>query len=388
MATIKLNFTQKALDGLSPQPQRYYVHDTKIRGLCLSVFSSGTKTFMLYRKVNDKPVRITLGRFDDLTIEQARKQAEAFNNEIAQGNNPREAINSKRKELTFDDFFQVYLEKHALPHKKAAWFDQEQYARHIKTPLGAKKLSDITRITVQDFHTNLGITSGKTSANRVIDIVASVLSKAIEWGYLAGTNPAKIKKFKLQSRDRFLTSEELPRFFQALQQEENETLRDYILLSLLTGARKANVLAMRWDQIDLTRGEWRIPETKNGESQRVVLSSEAAQILTAREQHYGQSPWVFPSTGASGHLQDPKKGWQRLLQRAELQDVRIHVLRRTLGSWQAATGANGFVIGKSLGHKSMRATEIYARVDLDPVRHSVQTATRAMFEAGGLGKNE
>ena len=385
MATIKLNFTQKALDGLSPQPQRYYVHDTKIRGLCLSVFPSGTKTFMLYRKVNDRPVRITLGRFDDLTIEQARKQAEGFNNEIAQGNNPREAINSKRKELTFDDFFQVYLEKHAKVYKKSWRHDADHYRLHIKEALGNKKLSDIARQHIQNLHAYLGQDHGKACANRVIDTLGSVFMKAIEWGYLSGTNPAKIKKFKLQSRDRFLTAEELPRFFQALQQEENDTLRDYILLSLLTGARKANVLAMRWDQIDLTRGEWRIPETKNGESQRVVLSSEAVQILTARGQHYGQSPWVFPSTGASGHLQDPKKGWQRLLQRAELQDVRIHDLRRTLGSWQAATGANGFVIGKSLGHKSMRATEIYARIDLDPVRHSVQTATRAMFEAGGLG---
>jgi integrase len=385
MATLKMNFTQKALDGLSPQPQRYYVHDTKIRGLCLSVFPSGTKTFMLYRKVNDRPVRITLGRFDDLTIEQARKQAEAFNNEIAQGNNPREAINSKRKELTFDDFFQVYLEKHAKVYKKSWRHDADHYRLHINDGLGNKKLSDITRQHIQNLHAHLGQNHGKACANRVIDTLGSVFMKAIEWGYLSGNNPAKIKKFKLQSRDRFLTSEELPRFFQAVQQEENDTLRDYILLSLLTGARKANVLAMRWDQIDLTRGEWRIPETKNGESQRVVLSSEAVQILTAREQHYGQSPWVFPSTGASGHLQDPKKGWQRLLQRAELQDVRIHDLRRTLGSWQAATGANGFVIGKSLGHKSMRATEIYARIDLDPVRHSVQTATRAMFEAGGLG---
>ena len=384
MATIKLNFTQKALDGLSPQPQRYYVHDTKIRGLCLSVFPSGTKTFMLYRKVNDRPVRITLGRFDDLTIEQARKQAEGFNNEIAQGNNPREAINSKRKELTFDDFFQVYLEKHAKVYKKSWRHDADHYRLHIKEALGNKKLSDIARQHIQNLHAYLGQDHGKACANRVIDTLGSVFMKAIEWGYLSGTNPAKIKKFKLQSRDRFLTAEELPRFFQALQQEENDTLRDYILLSLLTGARKANVLAMRWDQIDLTRGEWRIPETKNGESQRVVLSSEAVQILTARGQHYGQSPWVFPSTGASGHLQDPKKGWQRLLQRAELQDVRIHDLRRTLGSWQAATGANGFVIGKSLGHKSMRATEIYARIDLDPVRHSVQTATKAMFEAGGL----
>ena len=62
----------------------------------------------------------------------------------------------------------------------------------------------------------------------------------------------------------------------------------------------------------------------------------------------------------------------------------LHDLRRTLGSWQARTGASLAIIGKSLNHKSQQATAIYARLDLDPVRQSVNTATAAMFEAAGL----
>ena len=96
--------------------------------------------------------------------------------------------------------------------------------------------------------------------------------------------------------------------------------------------------------------------------------------------------WVFPSYGKTGHLVEPKKAWNRLLDRAEISDLRIHDLRRTLGSWQAATGASLPVIGKSLGHKNQATTAIYARLDLDPVRQAVNTATAAMLAAGGLGK--
>lgn len=60
-------------------------------------------------------------------------------------------------------------------------------------------------------------------------------------------------------------------------------------------------------------------------------------------------------------------------------DIRIHDLRRTLGSWQAATGATTAIIGKSLGHKSQQASAIYERLNIDPVRASVQRATDAMF---------
>lgn len=69
---------------------------------------------------------------------------------------------------------------------------------------------------------------------------------------------------------------------------------------------------------------------------------------------------------------------------ARLSDLRRHDLRRTLGSWQAATGASLVVVGKSLGHKNIASTQIYSRLDIDPVRDAMQTATSAIFAAGGL----
>ena len=81
---------------------------------------------------------------------------------------------------------------------------------------------------------------------------------------------------------------------------------------------------------------------------------------------------------------EPKKGWKRILERAGIDNLRIHDLRRTLGSWQAKTGASLAIIGKSLNHKNQNTTAIYARLDLDPVRDSINKATSAMLTAAGL----
>ena len=203
---------------------------------------------------------------------------------------------------------------------------------------------------------------------------------------LSEFNPAiGIKSNKEIQRDRFLQSDELPRFFKALAEESNTTIRDYILISLLTGARRSNVLAMRWQDISFERHEWRIEETKNGTPQTVALSPEAIEILQNRKP-LDNAAFVFSGNGKAGHLMEPKKGWKRILERAEIDNLRIHDLRRTLGSWQAKTGASLAIIGKSLNHKNQNTTAIYARLDLDPVRDSINTATSAMLTAAGLKK--
>jgi len=177
--------------------------------------------------------------------------------------------------------------------------------------------------------------------------------------------------------------EELERFFKALEAESNTIARDYIYISLLTGARRSNALAMKWEDINVDRLEWKIPETKNGESLTLPLASEVVNILKLRkienkEKGYNDE-YVFPSNGKLGHLADPKKPWQRILKAANIKDLRLHDLRRTLGSFQASLGANSFIIGKSLGHKSQQATAIYSRLNLDPVRNSVEMATNEMM---------
>jgi integrase len=142
---------------------------------------------------------------------------------------------------------------------------------------------------------------------------------------------------------------------------------------------------MRWDEIDWKRATWTIPaeKAKSDEDMNVVLSPVVIQILENRKAS-SLSPWVFPGVGKSGHLVEPKTAWARIMKRAGLTDVRLHDLRRTLGSWQAATGASLPIIGKSLGHESLEATKVYARLNLDPVRESVNRATQAMLIAGGV----
>ena len=282
-------------------------------------------------------------------------------------------------------FFKEYGERHGA--KKRAWADdQQRYRDYLKPTLGSRKVSSVKRDMIGRVLSDME-RQGKAAAtvNNVRALASAIFGKAIEWSYLT-ENPVKgIKTRKAVKRDRFLQSGELSRFFAAVAGEPNEAMRDFFLIALLTGARRDNVLSMQWVELSLTESLWRIPRTKNGEPQNVTLSPEAVAILQARQEDAeNKAMFVFPGEGKTTHLVEPKGAWKRILARAEIENLRIHDLRRTLGSWQAKTGASLAIIGKSLNHKSQQTTAIYARLDLDPVRQSVNLATSAMFEAAGL----
>jgi integrase len=390
MATVRLNFTRSVLDKITPPsiPKEKSgkggvydtYHDTREKGLILIVSNGGAKTYYLYGKINGKPERVKLGSYDGLSIEQARKKAAQCRGEVAQGSNPQTARRAFRQEATFKELFNEYMERYSKLSKKSWKFDEREVNKFLSHWFN-NKISSITRQDIQKLHEKLYDENGLYQANRVLERIRAMYNKAIEWGW-QGTNPSNgIKKYKEKSRDRFLMGSELPRFFEALEKEENHTARDFFKIALLTGARKTNVLQMRWKDIDFHHAVWNIPETKNGEPHKVALTLQAVALLEARRKTC-KGEWVFEGDGKEGHFTDPKKAWARLLERAEIADLHIHDLRRTLGSWQAATGANGFIIGKTLGHKSPLSTQVYARLDLDPVRLSVERATDAIFSYG------
>lgn len=298
------------------------------------------------------------------------------------GVNPNDINRAKLEEMTFAELFGIYLERHAKLRKRSWMRDKIQYDQYLGS-LKKKKLSAVTRRHIAAIHSQIG-RKYKIRANRVLALISSVFGRAIEFGLYEGMNPCiGIKRFPEQSRDRFLQADELPRFFDALFAEPKDVIRDFILVALLTGARKSNVLAMRWSDINLKEATWKIreTETKNSTPQTVPLCEDIISILTERRKNT-RSLFVFPGRGKSGHFTSPTTGWKRILKRAGLENLRIHDLRRTLGSWQAMTGASLPIIGKSLNHKSPAATAIYARLDLDPVRESMQKAATAMLEAG------
>jgi len=378
----KIKFTKRKLESLSlPENNAVVYHDTETSGFKLRLSKSGAYTFFINRKINGKAERIKIGNFPAMTVEQARIEAGKINGLISQGKNPSDGIRADRAELTFKELFVEYMESHAKPHKKSWRGDESNYKNHL-SHLGNKKLSQITVKDIKGLHIKIGKNSGHYQANRVLALLKVMFNKATDWGMFDMANPAqRIKQNKEVSRDRFLQPDELQSFFKAVADEENETIRDYILISLLTGARRSNVLAMQWGEISFERAEWRIPETKNGTPHTLPLIKSAMQILEQRKQSQDSS-FVFSGTGRTGHLVEPKKGWIRIKERAGIKDLRLHDLRRSLGSWQATTGASLPIIGKTLAHKNVNTTAIYARLNNEPVRESMEKATSAMMNAG------
>jgi len=383
----KQNLTESYVRKLDPPTKgRLAVHDAKVRGLVLMVTPPGTKTFVFYKRVSGKPTRVLLGHWPSMTVELARDRAVEVYADIVRGADPNEVKRVQRREgATLQDVFVHYLENKIKA--RGAPSTAVAHECRFRTCLGTladRRLDSIRRDEVIALHVALGKDKGQTSANRAIQLLRVQFNYAADKLGLDVVNvAARIELFPERTRERFLKGDELPRFFAALAQEDDELLRDFFVVALYTGARRGNVQSMKWDDVDLGTGTWTISagEFKARRPMHVVLSAEVLVILDRRKK-YARTEFVFPSHGKRGHLVEPKSAWERLRKRSGLTDLRIHDLRRTLGSWQAAGGSSLPIIGKSLGHTQAATTQIYARLDLDDVRASVAAATAAIKVAG------
>lgn len=378
-AKNRFKFAKQEIEKL-PQPAGgdYVVyHDELIKGLVLIVYKS-RKTFHVYKLVAGKPVKPKLGNFPDMSVEQARKEALALLSDIAKGQPVRSKRVSKPTGLDLGKLFDRYIDEYARHHCTRWQETQKNFHRYfadwLSTPLNL-----ITRADVQ-LHVNcLGRDRGHHTANRAFDDIRAVYSWGIKYGYHKGDNPCTgVTKFKTRARERFIHPDEFEKFLDGLKAEKNIPFRDYVYLSLFTGARQANVLAMRWDQIDFKLGIWRIPITKNKESQTLPLTELAMQILKERYENRKSDVFVFPSDSAVGHIIEPKIAWRKFLARTGLEDLRMHDLRRTLGSYMAINNQSLQIIGKVLGHKSPTATQIYSRLSVDPLKQAMEAAQALM----------
>ncbi|MFH1108722.1 MAG: site-specific integrase [Planctomycetota bacterium] len=386
----RIRFTKAAIERLAvPATGRAYTYDAATPGLTVCVTATGHRAFYLYKRVGGRPERIHIGAFPDLTVEQARKKADELKGDIARGVNPADRKRTARGMMTLGELFDAYLERAKL-HKRTWAEDQRQFDCHLSGWMG-RKLATITRADVSRLHAKIG-KDAPYAANRALALLSCVFNTAAnDFGY-EGVNPCRgVKKFHEEKRDRFLLPDELKRFFGALSDEPDD-LRDFFWIALLTGGRRGNCQSMCWGELDLPRGDWRIPgdKSKNREGMPVHLSPPAVEILNRRLTDNAAKPkeqrseWVFPSFGATGHLISPKGAWERVRTAAGLPGLRMHDLRRTLASWEAITGTSLHVIGKSLGHRDPKTTAGYARLTQAPVSEAVDRAAVAMLTAGGI----
>jgi integrase len=410
MSTAKFPFTKQRLAALpSPKGGRVYHYDTRTEGLAVCVTAAGAKTFYLYKWASGRPIRVPLGKFPAVSVEQARGEAKALVAEIAKGHDPQVARKAARHEQTVAGLWGSYLELHAKPRKRSWKDDERQYTKYMGS-LQNKRLSAITKVVVAKWHGGVAKDHGPIQANRCKALLATMFSKAAAAVGYTGTNPCVgVANFPERSRERYLLPAEMQAFFTALAAED-PYWQAFFLLCLFTGSRRGNVASMAWAELDLTNGVWHIPgsKTKNKRPTTVSLCAPALAILNTRHEQRNGSPYVFPASKGDGHLIDPRKAWNRILAamrqcpqcsavvgskpqecpechtklpEPEAVNLHIHDLRRTQGSWQAAMGISLAIIGKSLGHADLKSTQVYSRLQLDPVKEAVSRATGAMLEA-------
>lgn len=380
--------TKRTIDAIPiPASGRSVVFDQDVRGFYLETTATGARSFYLYRKVNGRPRRVRIGGYPETTPEAARKIVQKLAGEIADGRDPnaerRQRRQPDRADPTLGEVFDHTLEHHWKPRART-WKEQERiFNTYTPTAWKPRSLSTLSKIEVLEVHTRLGKKNGSFTANRWRGVLHRLFEVASDDFDFAGGNPVrKVKAFTEEERERFLTPEELPRLFDAIDAAEDKRIADYLRLALLTGARKTALLRMRFADADLTRAVWTIPpsDSKNGKPIHVPLVAEAVEVLRSRLFAAGGGEYVFPGRHGIGHLTDPTKPLGKVFAAAGFTDVRLHDLRRTFGSWQAANGSSELLIGKSLGHRHSRSTQVYARLTLDPVRESVERATTAMTE--------
>lgn len=176
-----------------------------------------------------------------------------------------------------------------------------------------------------------------------------------------------------------MSDDELSRVLAAIADEPDVRWRVYFRLLLILGSRRTELLSARWEHVDLDKSVWYLPDTKAKRSHVLPLPPDAVGLLRSLPS-LGKSEFVFPGVGKAGHMMEPKKAWDRIRTAAKIPDVRVHDLRRTLGSRLAMSGESLHLIAKVLNHSQLATTQIYARLGLAPMRAALEKNAAAMME--------
>ncbi len=376
-----VRFSKEAVEGLVP-PAKGVVEwwDESTPNLSCRIYNTGSKTFYWVGRTGGEWQRVMLGVWPIMNVSGARTEAARLSGQAAVGAPTVARRKGNKGVWTLEELYKWYMETHSKPYKRTWKWDESQWERRF-TRWAKRKVTAITKIEVQAYHLSIAEESGPYAANKMLEQLGHMykLGHEIDKTAVPCESPTQgIKRFPREERERFLDSEELPKWIAAVETLKRQVSRDFMMLCLWTGARRQNVCSMRWDEISMTDGVWVIPKekSKNKKPMNVVLSPPALEILKRRGKD-SFSDWVLPGGGPTGHYNDPKAALAQVRKVSGLSDIRTHDLRRTLGSWMAIDNTLQ-MIGKQLGHSSLKATAIYARLATKAQKKAVGATAAAM----------
>ncbi|VWC95422.1 integrase protein [Burkholderia lata] len=330
------------------------LRDAAIKGLHLRCFAQRKSFYLYFRTKAGVERKPKIGDYGSITLAQARKIANDMLVDVAAGGDPSQKRADARAEPTLKDLWDEYWKRHGKA-KKSSSDDEWLWNKLVEPKLAAKRLSAITYTVLSDFME--GQAERPIAANRALALLSKMLNFArtpLQW--TTGESPTTgVKRYKETKRKRYMRGDEAPRVAALLHAEakNNPASVAFIYLLILTGARKGEIAAARWSQLDGNRIVLDEHKTDNAMDERVIYLPPPAMEVIER----------LPRTsGTITGIQSPRKLWEKIRTAAGCPDLRLHDLRHSFASAAISAGMTLAQIGELLGHKDSQTTKRYAHL--------------------------
>ncbi len=317
-ARVKLTLTKRSVDSLSPGAGPWIAWDDKLSGFGVKVLPSGTKSFLINYRADgggrySPNRRLVVGRYGRITVEQARRQAQALLGRVAAGEDPSRERKKARGLPTLSEAFEEYLESNPNRAERTV----NLYRQNLRVNLSDwinRPLSAISRRDVERRFHRITDKHGWAGANQTLSMLRSIyrrpcvdhegLKNPVELWLAAGGRFHRMRRRRISS-----PVEVLPKWRAGIEAVDMpESARDIIWIGVYTGMRLGEVTSLRWERIDLERMLFRVEETKTGEVLELPVTDQLSAIFERCGKRFTDdghplSGWLFPSgKSRSGHV--------------------------------------------------------------------------------------
>jgi integrase len=385
----KGTITKRAVDAAKPRSADSYLWDDELTGFGLKVTPAGRKVYLVQYQLGGRKGRtrrLTIGQHGNVTPTFARNEAKRLLGQIAAGRDPADDRDKTRADKSLAAVLEQFMTEHVRSKRKVS--TAREYQRiaklYIVPRLGRRPISEIKRQDIAKLHHEL---SGKPyQANRVLALLSTLFNWAEKHGLRPdGSNPCRrVEKYREGRRERFLSQAELGRLGVALREaEKHKSCSPWVIaairLLLFTGARRNEILTLRWEHVSEEHECLMLPDSKTGRK-AIRLNAPALALLQTVPRTEG-NPYVICGEKPGQHLVNLEKPWRRIRKAANLDDVRLHDLRHSFASVAASGRQSLVIIGKMLGHSQPSTTARYAHLADDPVKAASDAVGRHIAAA-------
>ncbi len=392
-SALPVRITKSVVDRLNaPVAGQTFTRDSELKGFAVRITTSGAKSFILEKRIDGKVKRLTLGRYPELTVEQARKEAHKLLGHIATGRNP--TAEKKQKELqtttlqkAFDDF--LLARKSLKPH---TLYDYQRLMKVAFPDWQNKALMDISKEMIAKRHTKIGAENGEAYANLAMRFLRALFNFSIaqyeddKGSSILRENPVvRLTQtrawYRVERRQTVIKPHQLASWYRGVMSLKNDNasqqsalVADYLLFLLFTGLRRQEAATLKWSSVDLQGRSFTIADTKNRQPLTLPLTDFLYNLLENRKAAT-TSGYVFAGTGKAGYLIEPRSQVQKVIEACGV-PFTLHDLRRSYITIAESIDISAYALKRLVNHKmSNDVTAGYIVNDVERLREPMKRIT-------------